>query len=332
MLLTLRHLIEYAALRGLWAVLRFVPARRAYGLGAAIGSLWYFLSRRRRHTAIGNLLQTGVAASPRLARRIARNSFRHFTGHLLETVKAPRFLTHENWREHVEIEAPEDAIALLLTPDRPVLVATAHLGCWEIAGFWESLFRPIYGLARPMNNPYVQRFIVRDHFRTDLTVLPKSQGFSPELLRTWEERKAALAIVMDQHAGRNGYWMDFLGRPASVHSSPARLHLITGYPLLFGCFVRLGTLRYRMIVTPPILRASSAGDREHDARAIIEELTRRLEVLIRRYPEQYLWMHRRWRTPPESQRSEIRGQRSEIRGQRSEIGEQERRGTRDHSA
>ena len=60
------------------------------------------------------------------------------------------------------------------------------------------------------------------------------------------ERKAALAIVMDQHAGRNGFWMDFLGRPASVHSSPARLHLITGYPLLFGCFVRLGALRSRM--------------------------------------------------------------------------------------
>ena len=298
MLLTIRHLIEYAAIRGLWAVLRIVPARYAYAMGASIGSLWFLLSRRRRHTAIDNLLQTRVAASRPEARRIARNSFRHFTGHLLESVKVPSVITRENWREHVEVEASDEAIAMLLTPDRPVLAATAHLGCWEIAGYWESLFRPIYGLARPMNNPYVQRFLVKDHFRTDLTVLPKSQGFSPELLRTWEERKAALAIVMDQHAGRNGYWMNFLGRPASVHSSPARLHLITGFPLLFGCFVRTGPLRYRMIVTEPILRASSTGDREHDAHVIVEDLTRRLEVLIRRYPEQYLWMHRRWRTPP----------------------------------
>ena len=319
MLLTIRHLIEYAAIRGLWALLRIVPARRAYGMGAAIGSLWFRLSRRRRGTAIDNLLQSGVAATPQEARRIAKGSFRHFTGHLLESIKVPDVVTRENWREHVEVEASDEAISLLLTPDRPVLVATAHLGCWEIAGFWESLFRPIYGLARPMNNPYVQRFLVQDRFRTDLTVLPKSQGFSPELLRNWEERKAALAIVMDQHAGRNGYWMNFLGRPASVHSSPARLHLITGFPLLFGCFVRLGPLRYRMIVTPPILHTAATGDREHDARVIIEELTHRLEVLIRRYPEQYLWMHRRWRTPPESQRPEIRGQRPEINGQRSEI-------------
>jgi len=298
MLLTLRYLIEYAFVRGLWAVLRIVPAQRSYDMGAAIGSLWFLVSRRRRNTAIDNLLKTGVATSPQEARRMARGSFRHFTGHLLETIKAPDVITRANWREHVEIEASDEVLALLLTPDRPVLVATAHLGCWEIAGFWASLFRPVFGLARPMNNPYVQRFMTQDHFRTDLTVLPKSQGFSPEMLRSWEERKAALAIVMDQHAGRNGYWMDFLGRPASVHSSPARLHLITGFPLLFGCFVRTGPLRYRMIVTQPIFRASAAGDREDDAQVIVEDLTRRLEVLIRRYPEQYLWMHRRWRTPP----------------------------------
>jgi len=320
-LLKLRYLIEYAAMRGLWAVLCRVPARRAFDMGAAIGSLWFFLSRRRRKTAITNLLQTGVAASPQEARRIARNSFRHFTGSLLESVKAPQVITRENWREHVEFDAPEETIALLLTPSQPLLLATAHLGCWEIAGFWASLFRPMYGLARPMNNPYVQRFLVRDHFRTDLTVLPKSQGFSPTLLRTLEERKAALAIVMDQHAGRNGFWMDFLGRPASVHSSPARLHLLTGFPLLFGCFVRLGPLRYRMIVTPPIFRASPTGDREHDARAIVEELTRRLEVLVRQYPEQYLWMHRRWRTPPAA----TGGRKTEVGDQKSAIN-QERQG------
>jgi KDO2-lipid IV(A) lauroyltransferase len=316
MLLTLRHLFEYAALRAVWALLRIVPARHAFGLGAAMGSLWFRGARERRGIAIGNLLKTGVAASPQEAHRIARASFRHFTGHMLETIKVPHVLTRANWREHVEVEASEEAIGLLQNPDQPVLMATAHLGCWEIAGFWASLFRPVFGLARPMNNPYVQRFLVQDHFRTNLTILPKSHGFSPELLRSWEERKAALAILMDQHAGRNGIWMDFLGRPASVHSSPARLHLITGFPLLFGCFVRLGPLRYRMIVTRPIYRAASPGDRDQDTRVIIEDLTHRLETLIRRYPEQYLWMHRRWREQPagKKKKGEGRGTREGVRG------------------
>jgi KDO2-lipid IV(A) lauroyltransferase len=303
MLLTIRYLIEYAAMRGVWLVLSLVPARRAYSVGARLGALWFRLSRRRKRVAIENLLRAGIATSPQAARQLARRSFQHFLGHVLEALKAPQVITRENWREHVELEATPAEEALILSADQPLLVATAHLGCWEIAGFWASLFRPIYGLARPMSNPYVQRFLVEDHFRTDLTVLPKSHGFSPELLRTWKERRAALAIVMDQHAGRNGLWMDFLGRPASVHSSPARLHLITGHPLLFGCLIRLGPLRYRMLVTPPILVGTPGSDREAEARTITEELTRRLETMIRRYPEQYLWMHRRWRTPPQSKGS-----------------------------
>jgi KDO2-lipid IV(A) lauroyltransferase len=299
MLLTARYLIEYAAVRGVWLLLGLLPARRAYALGAGLGTLWFLLSRRRKRVAITNLQQAGMAATPREARRLARGSFQHFLGHILESLKAPQVITRANWREHVELEASPELEELVLASPQPLLLATAHLGCWEIAGFWTSLFRPMYGLARPMSNPYVQRFLVEEHFRTDLTILPKSRGFSPELLRTWKERRAALAIVMDQHAGRHGLWLDFLGRPASVHTSPARLHLLTGFPLVFGCLVRTGPLRYRMLATAPILMdATASSDREGDVAAITAELTRRLEEMIRRYPEQYLWMHRRWRQPP----------------------------------
>jgi KDO2-lipid IV(A) lauroyltransferase len=302
MLLQLRYLIEYAAVRLLWGLLRLLPARRAYGLGGALGALWFACSSVRRKVAIDNLRQTGVAATPQEARRIARASFRHFAGAILESVKAPHVITRENWRDHVTVEAPEETVRLLLAPDRAVQLVTAHLGCWEIGGFWSSLFRPLYGVARPMSNPRVQRFLMQDHFRTDITVIPKSQGFSPELLHAWDARQAALAIVMDQHAGRHGLWLDFLGRPASVHTSPARLHLLTGHPIVFGAFIREGPLRYRMVAASPILREGEPADREAAARAITTELTRRLEVLVRRYPEQYLWMHRRWRTPPAAAR------------------------------
>jgi len=298
MLLKIRYRIEYAAVRGMWLLLKLLPAHRAFGFGAAIGSVWFALSRRRRRTAIDNLLQTGVAQSPAEARRLARASFRHFTGSLLETVKVPEVINRENWQAHVTVEGSPETLAMLREPGVPLVLATAHLGCWEIAGYWMSLFRPMYGLARPMNNPYVQRFLMEDHFRTDLTVLPKSQGFSPELLRAWKERGAALAIVMDQHAGRNGVWMEFLGRLASVHTSPARVHLLTGHPLLFGCLIRQGPLRYGLVITEPICATASKEDRERVVRSITQELSRRLETLVRRYPEQYLWMHRRWRTPP----------------------------------
>ena len=295
--LRLRYIAEYAVLRLLWLVLRALPPSRAYDLGAAFGGLWYRCSGARRRVAVENVLAAGVAASRPEAERIACASFRHFTGHLLENLKAPLVIHAGNWREHVTCEGSEEAFALLLAADGPVLLATAHLGCWEIAGYWTSLHRPLFAVARPMNNPYAQRFLLREHFRTDLTLLPKNRAFSPETIRAWEERRAALAIVMDQHAGRSGVWMNVLGRPASVHTSPARLHLMTGFPLLFGCLIRVGPLQYRAIGGAPI-RFVPTGDRERDTRAVLAQLTGSLETLIRRYPEQYLWMHRRWRTPP----------------------------------
>ena len=296
-LLAVRYGIEYAALRTLWVALRAVPPVRSYALGAALGGFWYRLSSRRRRVAIQNLLKTGVATSYREAERIARASFRHFAGHLLEAVRAPEIVTAANWREHVEIEGPDAARALIDSRDTPLIFATAHLGCWEVAGYIAGLTRPLYAIARPMSNPYVQRFLTSGRFRADITVLPKSQGFSPELIRVWQQRRAALAVVMDQHAGRNGLWLDFLGIPASVHTSPVRLHLLTGIPMLFGCLIRIGPFRYRLLVGDPI-QASGTKDREAATRILVEDLTRRLESMIRRYPEQYLWMHRRWRKPP----------------------------------
>lgn len=296
-LLTVRHLVEYAALRALWCILRIVPPARSYAAGAAVGGLWYRLSTRRRRVANQNLLRTGIAGTPAEADRIARASFRHFTGHLLEAVRAPEVITAANWRNHVEIEGPASARALIDSQDAPLIFATAHLGCWEIAGFIAALSRPLYALARPMSNPYVQRFLTESHFRSDLTVVPKSQGFTPELIRVWKQRRAALAIVMDQHAGRNGLWLNFLGLPASVHTSPVRLQILTGIPLLFGCLIRTGPFQYRLLVGEPVC-AAEATDREATTRDLAEDLTRRLETMIRRCPEQYLWMHRRWRTPP----------------------------------
>ena len=299
-LLRVRYLAEYAVLRLLWLLLALVPPARAYGLGAALGGLWYRFSRERRSVARGNILAAGIAASPAEAARIARASFRHFTGHLLENLRVPDVLGAANWPAHVVLEGSEEALALVRDTDRPILLATAHLGCWEVCGYWISLLRPLLAIARPMNNPYVQLFL-RRRFRTDITLLPKNQAFSAETLRAWEQRRAALAIVMDQHAGRSGLWMEVLGRPASVHTSPARLHLMTGHPIVAGCLLREGPLRYRALAAPPI-RVAPSGDREADMRAVLAQLNAFFEGAIRRCPEQYLWMHRRWRTPPAAQR------------------------------
>jgi len=296
-LLRIRYLFEYLCLRLLWALLRALPPSHAFALGAKLGGLWFRFSKRRRGVAIDNLLQTGIASTRQEARRIALASFRHFVGHLVELPRIPDIITAENDTEHVELEFTPSALELLQAKEKPVMLVSGHLGCWETAAYWVSLTRPIYAMVRPMDNPYVDRFMTQSHFRKNVRTLPKMNGVTPEMIAGWRRDRAAFAILMDQHAGHGGLWMNVMGRPASVHKSPARLHFLTGFPVILGAFVRVGPFRFRAIMDGPV-EVEATGNREQDTRAMVEALNSRLEALIRRYPEQYLWMHRRWRTPP----------------------------------
>jgi KDO2-lipid IV(A) lauroyltransferase len=288
--------LEYLAIRLLGMLYGLVPASRAYALGARLTGLAYPLFPARRRTAVENILKARVTDDPAEADRIARQAFGHLAGHLCEALKVGSFIPAETWRDHIAFDGPAESFALLLeSPGVPILILTGHLGAWESAVPLLSRTRPMIAVARTLNNPFVERFLKRHHFRGQITIIPKKQGFSPDVLRAWKSQGAAMTLVMDQHANpRQGVTVDFLGRPASTHTSPARLHLQTGAPILVGGFVRDGLFRYRMVTGHPI-RFQPTGDREADVRALTAEINARLGEVIRRYPEQYLWAHKRWR-------------------------------------
>lgn len=288
--------ISYIGLRALLAVYGLIPARRAYGLGAGLVSALYPLFPGRRRVAVDNLLKSGITDDRKTADRIARKAFGHFAGHLCEAVKVGKVVTPENWREHVIFDGPESARKLLFeNTGLPVMLVTGHLGVWEAAGTILSYVRPMMAVARPMNNPYIERYLKQHHFRGTVTIISKKRGFTPDVIREWQQSKAALTLVMDQHASKKqGVVVDFLGRPASTHTSPARLHLTTGVPMLVGAFIREAPFRYRVFAGEP-LTVTRTGDRERDTVATVAEINRQLGEIIRRYPEQYLWAHRRWR-------------------------------------
>jgi KDO2-lipid IV(A) lauroyltransferase len=177
-----------------------------------------------------------------------------------------------------------------------VLVLCAHLGAWEAGTRLAAAFKPVTAVARTLNNPHMQKFISGGFLRGHLEIIPKQRGITPDVLRRWTRDGRVLGLVCDQHAGKNGIWVDFMGRPASTFTSPARLHLSTGHPIVLGAFIRTGPFRYDAHAS--VLRFAPTGDMEADIRACTEEINRRFGELIRRFPEQYLWSHRRWREPP----------------------------------
>ncbi len=286
----------YLPILPLWSLYKLIPARKVYDLGASVAQAFYPFFRARRRVAIDNILSAHITEDPREADRIARRAFGHLAGHLCEALRVGEVVGSDNWRDHIVFDGPEASWKLLMeTPDVPVMILTGHHGTWESAVSIISLTRPMIAVARKMNNPFVERFLQKTHFRGKITIVSKNMGFSPNVLRQWRETCAAMTLVMDQHAGpHHGILVPFMGRPAFTHTSPARLHLKTGAPILVGSFVRDSAFQYRMVTERPILFVPTQN-REKDIEALTTTINQRLETLIRRYPEQYLWAHKRWR-------------------------------------
>lgn len=265
--------------------------RHAYGFGCGVASLlWPFFTRRRK-ISVENILRCGVTADVRAARRIARRAFCHFVGHMCEALCAPGVVTRENFRSHLDCaEAPPATCDLLLKPPAgPILLVSGHHGCWEVATNILSLVRPMIAIARVMDSKLLQGWMKKHHFRGPVTIVNKNDGITRSVLQQWQEERSAMTILMDQYAHR-GPLLSFLGRPARTVTSAARLAVRYGCPVVVGSFVRVAPYRYRLVGGEPLVFG-----READCDAVAQILNDRLSEAIRRYPEQYLWMHRRWR-------------------------------------
>jgi KDO2-lipid IV(A) lauroyltransferase len=178
---------------------------------------------------------------------------------------------------------------LLESPDTPIILASSHHGVWEAATNVLSLVRPMIAIARVQNNKLVAKWMKKYHFRGPVTVIDKSHGFTPDIMRQWKDERAAMTILMDQHTS-GGLKLEFLGRPARTFTSVSRLAMRTGYPIVVGSFVRVAPYRYRLVGGTPV-----SFEKGTDLAAATQLLNDRLGAAIRKYPEQYLWAHKRWR-------------------------------------
>ncbi len=273
-----------------------VPPSKAYNIGTTFTRPFYTILGKRRRIAIDNILKANITDNPDEADRIARKAFAHLGGHILEAFKVCRVINRENWKEHVKFDCTDATRKLVFEElDQPFLLLTGHIGTWEAGVSILSLTRPMIAIARKMNNPFVEKFMRTHHFRGEITVIDKNKGFTSGVLREWLKSAATLAIVMDQHAGRKtGIAVDFMGREANTHTSPARLHLRSGMPVIVGAIIREAPFKYKLVGGDPI-RFTPTGDRDADVKELLTLFNLRLEKIIRQYPEQYLWAHNRWR-------------------------------------
>jgi KDO2-lipid IV(A) lauroyltransferase len=290
----------YLAVRALICVVQAIPPALGRALAIKLAALGYRLDRRHREVARDNLRHAfpGRWGEAELDRMV-QATFRHFCIMLLEIVLLPRKLHAGNLNRYLRLVEPEqrDNLQRLVHTGRPVLFVSAHLGNWEIGSYCFGLVGyASYAIARPLDNPFLDRFLRRFRQNTGQQLLEKTGSLEQinEILR----KGGRLALLADQDAGPRGLFVNFLGRPASTHKAVALLALHHQAPLVVLGTRKFGEpMRYEIIVQDVILpeRYQNLPDA---VRAISERFSAALERMIEAAPDQYFWLHRRWKSQP----------------------------------
>ncbi|MBI3333740.1 MAG: mitochondrial fission ELM1 family protein [Candidatus Omnitrophica bacterium] len=290
--------ILYSLARGLSASLRWVPPRWGLAFGARMGDLAHLLLPGRRRVALRNLKAAfGDAYSPAQYERILRALFRHLGMTLMEVALIPR-IDRAYLEEWIQI-APgsRERLEAALSKGRGVIFVTGHFGSWELISITGAILGyPTLVLAREQGWPRLNGLLTRYRESKGCRVVRK--GFPiRELIRGLEEKRI-VGILSDQDGGRNGVLAPFFGRLASTAPGVIALSIHTGAPVLPVFVVRRDGPAHTLYLEEP-LRIPEEGSLEERVQAGIAQYLRILEGYVRRFPAQWLWLHRRWKSSPE---------------------------------
>ncbi len=284
--------VEYAFARvGVWLVTH-TPPRMACGMAKGVGTLAYLFMRKRRRTAVRNILKAGVAETPREAGRIARASMQSVALTVVESFIYSRLDDPDSC---IDVELPEESRKAIEASKCGFICYSGHFGNWEVGAKFLTRYKPVTGIARPMDNALVQKLMDRHQMRSDFETIDKHTQRPMDLVRALK-RDRILAILSDQHAGGDSaVVVDFFGRPAKTYVTPVVMQQLTGAPIFFIHGRRTGFMRFNVKFSEPIFYRISRENKAADIQSATQDLAKRLEEIIRQYPEQYLWAHRRWK-------------------------------------
>jgi KDO2-lipid IV(A) lauroyltransferase len=296
------RLLDYAVyvlVRVVVCIVQALSWRGALVLARGLAWLAYHVDRRHRLVAADNVRHAFGDLDEPAVDRLVRASYLHLSTMLVEMIRLPRVLHPNNVTDFVRFTDPAvmDLALAWAATGRPRLPLTGHFGNWEILSYVTGMAGFRGGIvARRLDNPYLDRFLAHFRRNTGLTLLDKSRDYARivEILA----QGGGVGIVCDQDAGPRGLFVSFFGRPASTFKSIALLSLEYQAPIFVLGAARVGwPMQYRIDLEDVILPEDYADHRDAP-RAITQRYTQALERLVRRHPEQYFWLHRRWKHQP----------------------------------
>lgn len=288
--------IQYGFFLMAVGLIRLCSVKAAYRLARVVGALFYAVDFKHRNRAVRHILHSGLLTDPKAAHALAKKNMTHMVKVFFEIIKFDQVITPENLREYIR-PASDPMSMKMMSPETTfqIILATAHMGNWELAGGVHSFMTgiPMTSIMRPLGNTLIGDYFYRHRSSFQHKTVSKEKGLRPLLLA--HKNGENITIVADQHAcSREGVEVTFFGHPARAHATPALLHLRTHTPIAMPYLIRVSDdFHFEFHVSEPFVYEPT-GDKDADIKAICQRYTSTIEKVVRAYPDQWLWAHRRW--------------------------------------
>ncbi|MFC2103209.1 lysophospholipid acyltransferase family protein [Bacteroidota bacterium] len=288
----MKNKLEYILFLSFSITFRILGLNLSRKFSYVIALIFYYFIPIRKTTVIENLTNAFPEFDRKKIRRIALKNYISFAITFAEILSIP-------WMSRTKMEQQVNCINKEIIKDKydeqkGVMLLSAHFGNWEYVAASVSLQLniPFSIVIKPQRNPFVTRWMNKARTKWNNRIVPL--GISIRQIYQALKDKQIVAMVADQRGPENSTKVNFFGRSISVHTGPAVLALRVGAPLLYGICVRQKDYSYRteMFLIPV---DDVGGNQEEKIRVISQRHMTHLESYIRKYPEQWLWMHKRWK-------------------------------------
>jgi len=301
----IRHYVEYVVIRILICIIQILPFRVCERMAGGLAYLVNDWLKCRQHTVEENLQGVYPRLSAAARQDLSRKMWQHLLLMVFEMAHVHRTIHEATWRRYIKI-ANNALLNRYFLDGRPLVMVSGHFGNFEIASYIAGLLGITgHAVGKPIGNPHLDKFVRQFRQARGQYLLPYND--SAVLIEALLKKNQIFTLLGDQHAGRRGVWVEFFGRPAACHKALALFTLSHNAPMLVNYAIRQpGRPMHFEIGCVAVADPEDLSPHLRGVKELTQWYNQQLESMVRQYPEQYWWLHRRWKEQPRRRRRRVR--------------------------